>query len=54
MKIESNIRTCVNDLNTATDKAWYEISPSVMQCLINSTEQRVFDVKKCSGNTIKY
>lgn len=46
--------TCVNDLKTAIDKAWYEISPSVMQCLINSMEKRVFDVIKCRGNTITY
>lgn len=44
----------VNDLKTAIDKAWYEIYPSIMQCLINSMGQRVFNVIKCRDNTIKY
>ena len=37
--MESNIHA----LKTAIDKAWNEISSSVMQCLINSMEQHALE-----------
>ena len=49
-----NQYNCVNDLKIVIDKEWNEISPSAMQCLIHSMEQRLFDGIEYSGNTIKY
>ena len=45
--------TLINDFKTAIDKTWYEISPSVMQCFINSGTW-VLDIIKCHSDTIKY
>lgn len=42
------------DLTTAIEQAWYELSPEVMQNLVLSMENRVFEVIKGNGNTIKY
>ena len=46
--------TCVKDLKSTTDKAWYEVSPSVTQFSDNSMEELAFDVINLRSNAIKY
>lgn len=44
----------VDELKAAIEREWYNIEPEVLQNLVESMENRVFDLISCKGNTIKY
>ncbi|GBN74024.1 Transposable element Tc3 transposase [Araneus ventricosus] len=41
-------------LKTATESAWYNLEPEILETLIKSMEKRVYDVLLKTGNTLNY